>query len=167
MYKISSGKTDKTINEALYEYDATIWIKHNLPRNTFVVSDIWTRRYVIGISNAIVTDEDNTWDKLRFDETSFVAIPSYGHFVKHLKLTLKRNTSEEIYYDIKNISKSKNIIIVASGRTEVWVSKKDLSFENDMHHGVSKNFLSTFLDERYFTPLYTIDNKISRTWQAF
>lgn len=160
MYRVSAGISDKLINEAPYEYEAAIWLKQNLPRTTFIISDIWTRRYIIGLTNFIVTDEDNPWDRLRFDETSFRVIPSYGHFVKQLKLILSKDNSYDLYCSIKNLTKSKNIIIVVSGRTESWVNKKDLSFENDMHHGVSEKFLSKFLDRRYFTPLFSIDNKI-------
>ncbi len=160
MYGIATGKTNNLINEASYEYQTAIWIKKNLPRETFIVSDIWTRRYLIGIANTKVEDEDNPWDRLRYDETSLTFIPSYGAFVGQLKLSLEKSNSKEIYYSIKNLTKSEKIIIIVSGRTESWTDRKDLSFENEIHNAVSEKFLSKFQDENYFTPLYFADDKI-------
>lgn len=154
------------------EYQLALFIREEMPGNIRIISDYFSMWVLTPLSNKIwiidkfmnleeMTNEEV--EKIQYIKNNIFLAKSSKEAYKAI-LGLEKNFKEpfdEADYIRKTGKVQLSFIIVLSRRTSSWVKKEGyygLTFDIDTH--VDQNLLRLFEDERFFTPLYNINDKI-------
>jgi len=164
-----------TISSGTYEeYQAGIWIKHNTPKDTFIISDPATLGIIIGWSNQKMSNDPviTKHGKMPTMPLNTNIDPPLQEYIETLKTVFIEKDSTKTYKKIEKVTNnSNNSLVVISKRTMYWIENNYSDYKcqqscmwypysetNISLHEVS--YFKKFFNSSYFELIYNDNDKI-------
>lgn len=151
------------------EYEAAIFIREQMPRNTIIVSDYFSMWLLTPISNSVwlidrvmeVEEMNNeSQETLRFLKKDILRAESSEKAYERIHLLSNRIPPESLYHINDAGIENFTFIVVISTRTSAWLSQDSLDLSYRTAYSIDPVTFNLFYNHRYFKLLQQIDGQV-------
>ncbi|MFX0206161.1 MAG: hypothetical protein ACFFDT_09250 [Candidatus Hodarchaeota archaeon] len=155
---------------AEYEYEAALWLKHEMPDNLLIISDHHTMRYLASLANKPYTSyREMRPHSLPWFKSVYQQQQQIRRAITDLKSSIEVylaiiNFDPILYYERpyllatgKSIEKATYVIVITP-RTIKWLTGGSTYFPTAGI--VDKEYIKVFLDNKFFIPRYNSSDRV-------